>query len=79
MKNVAVTQDLPSLIDKPPGFLLEPFGWAIPIIVATLQNHPEYVSELLYLSRTRMHLIGMGLAHIHDIPDDRTTIRKSGS
>lgn len=69
MKNVAVTQDLPSATDKPPGFLLEPFGRAIPIIVATLQSNPEYVSDFLYLSRTRMHLIGMGLAHIHDIPD----------
>lgn len=68
MKTAA--QELATLasIDRPPGFLIEPFKWAIPNLMAMLRDQPEYLPDLIHLSRTRMHLVGMALAHIESMP-----------
>lgn len=59
--------------ERPPGFLLEPFKWAVPSLIAILQDWPEYLSDLVHLSRTRMHLIGTALAHIEGAPTSELT------
>jgi len=50
--------------EKPPGFLLEPFGWATVRVVAILRDEPVFLSDLLHLSRIRMHLLALALAHV---------------
>ncbi|MCS3731372.1 hypothetical protein [Bradyrhizobium betae] len=65
--NNASQLPLPS-IGKPPSFLLEPFKWAIPNVIAMLRAQPSYLTDLIHLSQARMHLIGIALAHLEAIP-----------
>lgn len=62
MKNTIIELGLSASAERPPGFLLEPFKWTIPNLIAMLRDQPEYLSDLIHLSRTRMHLIGTALA-----------------
>ncbi|SIO57571.1 hypothetical protein SAMN05443247_08574 [Bradyrhizobium erythrophlei] len=59
---------VPYSTDKPPGFLLEPFRWAIPRLIAIVRDQPGYLPDLIDLSHTRMHLIGVALAHLQTDP-----------
>ncbi|MCW2189478.1 hypothetical protein AB7M45_002248 [Bradyrhizobium elkanii] len=68
MKNTIVELDILAPSERPPGFLFEPFKWAIPNLIAMLRDQPEYLSDLVHLSRTRMHLIGTALAHVEAKP-----------
>ena len=63
MKDAALEFATLASINRPPGFLLEPFKWAIPKLISMLVHQPEYLSDLVHLSRTRMHLVGIALAH----------------
>ncbi|MBR0689875.1 hypothetical protein JQ594_28460 [Bradyrhizobium manausense] len=64
MKTFATDVAIQFPSDRPPGFLLEPFRWAIPTITTMLRDQPRYLSDLIHLSQTRMHLIGVALAHL---------------
>lgn len=68
MKNIVAETDISASFERPPGFLLEPFKWAIPNLIAMLRDQPEYLSDLIHVSRTRMHLIGLALAHVQGTP-----------
>jgi len=59
---------VPYSTDRPPGFLLEPFRWVIPRLIAILHDQPGYLPDLIHLSQTRMHLIGVALAHLQTDP-----------
>ena len=64
MTNTAQELAAPAAINRPLGFLFGPLKWAAPPIVAMLQDQPQYFSDLIHLSRARMHLIGITLAHV---------------
>lgn len=68
MKNTIVELGILASAERPPGFLLEPFKWAIPKLIAMLRDQPEYLADLIHVSRTRMHLIGTALAHVEGTP-----------
>jgi hypothetical protein len=51
----------PKRID--PGHLLMPFGWAAGAVVAMLQTDITLYPDLIGLSRRRMHLIALAVAH----------------
>lgn len=48
---------------SPPGCLLKPFDWATAEIVASLTRDPHLACDLVWLSTTRLHLIGLCLAN----------------
>jgi hypothetical protein len=68
MKNTVDEFGILASTERPPGFLLEPFKWAIPKLLVMVQNQPEYLVDLVHLSRTRMHLVGLALAHVEGMP-----------
>jgi hypothetical protein len=68
-----IEHDILASAERPPGFLLEPFKWAIPYLIAMLRDQPKYLSDLMHLSRTRMHLIGTALAHVEGTPSSELT------
>jgi hypothetical protein len=47
-----------------PGFLLTPFGWAAEPLAAMLHAEPSLLPDLFGISRPRMHLIALALAHL---------------
>src|SRR5271166_6141031 len=47
-----------------PGFLLAPFGWAAEPLAAIVHAEPSLVADLFGISRPRMHLIALALAHL---------------
>jgi hypothetical protein len=47
-----------------PGFLLAPFGWAAEPLAAMLHAEPRLLPDLFAISRPRMHLIALTLAHL---------------
>jgi hypothetical protein len=47
-----------------PGFLLAPFGWAAEPLAAMLHAEPSLLPDLFGISRPRMHLIALALAHL---------------
>jgi len=73
MKNTVAELGSLASLERPPGFLLEPFRWAAPILVAMLRDKPEHLSDLIHLSRTRMHLIGAAIAHVEGTPSSELT------
>ncbi|MEH2539166.1 hypothetical protein [Bradyrhizobium sp. AZCC 1699] len=73
MKNAVAEFGILASVERPPGFLLEPFKWAVPNLIAMLVDQPEYLSDLFHLSRTRMHLIGTALAHVEGTPGSELT------
>jgi hypothetical protein len=48
---------------RSPGYLMAPFGWAAKPLAAMLEADPSLYPALFTLSRRRMHLIGLALAH----------------
>jgi hypothetical protein len=52
-----------SAVSRPLGFLLAPFGWAKQPLVQLLQQETSLLADLIHLSRIRMHLIALALAH----------------
>ena len=48
---------------RSPGYLMAPFGWAAKPLAAMLEADPSLHSALFTLSRPRMHLIALALAH----------------
>jgi hypothetical protein len=49
---------------EPPGFLLAPFGWAAEPLAAMVQTKPSLLADLFTISRPRMHLMALALAHL---------------
>jgi hypothetical protein len=47
-----------------PGFLLAPFGWAAELLAAIVHAEPSLLPDLFGISRPRMHLIALALAHL---------------
>jgi hypothetical protein len=47
-----------------PGFLLTPFGWAAEQLAAMVHAEPSLLPDLFAISRPRMHLIALALAHL---------------
>ena len=64
MTNAGQVSVATTAIDRPPGFLLNPLKWAAQPMMALLQDQPLYLADLIHLTRTRMHLIGIALAHV---------------
>lgn len=54
-----------------PGFLFAPFGWAIDWLAAAVEAEPPLLAEIYPLSRRRMHLIALALAHLDPGVDQR--------
>ena len=50
--------------NRTPGFLLAPFGWAAEPLTAMVQAEPSLLADLFGISRPRMHLIALALAHL---------------
>ena len=50
-------------VARAPGCLLKPFGWAAPVIAASLTRDPRLACDLVWLSTTRLHLIALCLTH----------------
>jgi hypothetical protein len=48
---------------RSPGYLMAPFGWAAKPLAAILEADPSLYPALFSLSRRRMHLIALSLAH----------------
>jgi hypothetical protein len=49
---------------EPPGFLLAPFGWAAEPLAAMAHVEPTMLLGLFTISRPRMHLMALALAHL---------------
>jgi hypothetical protein len=47
-----------------PGFLLSPFGWAATPLAVIVSADPRLLVDLFGVSRERMHLIALALAHM---------------
>jgi hypothetical protein len=47
-----------------PGYLLTPFGWAATPLALIVSAHPTLLADLFGMSRQRMHLIALTLAHL---------------
>jgi hypothetical protein len=47
-----------------PGFLISPFGWAAEPLAAMVNAEPTLLADLFEISRSRMHLIALALAHL---------------
>jgi hypothetical protein len=48
---------------RSPGYLMVPFGWVAKPLGATLEGDPSLYPALFTLSRRRMHLMALALAH----------------
>jgi hypothetical protein len=65
---------------RPPGVLLQPFRWAAEPLAAMVAADHSLVLDLLRISRPRMHLIGLGLAHLNwPVPPDIVPLLVRGS
>jgi len=49
---------------RSPGYLMAPFGWAAKLLAAMLEADPSLYAAIFTLSRRRMHLIALALAHL---------------
>jgi hypothetical protein len=49
-----------------PGHLLAPFRWAAQTVATIVQLQPNLLQHLFAIDRPRMHVIGLGLAHVPD-------------
>src|SRR5438874_5315004 len=47
-----------------PGHLLDPFRWAAQAVATIVQLQPNLLQHLFAIDRPRMHVIGLGLAHV---------------
>src|SRR5260370_33133301 len=47
-----------------PGYLLTPFGWAATPLALIVSAYPALLADLFGMSRQRMHLIALALAHL---------------
>jgi len=57
-----------ALMPRLPGFLLSPFGWASEPVAAMAQAEPRFLAHLFEMSRARMHLLALALAHLESSP-----------
>jgi hypothetical protein len=58
------------IIPGPPsGFLLTPFGWAAESLAMMVSAEPSLLVDLFTISRPRMHLIALALAHLPVSPE----------
>jgi hypothetical protein len=51
-------------IGRSPGFLISPFGWAAEPLAVMVNAKPTLLADLFEMSRSRMHLIALALAHL---------------
>src|SRR5271165_4987623 len=67
----ASVHDKISGVRHAPGFLLTPFGWAAEPLAALVHAEPSLLAGLFGISRPRMHLMALGLAHLNPpLPPD---------
>jgi len=64
-----IKNELSNIARRSPGYLLAPFSWAAEPIAAVLEADPSLYPSLFTLTRERMHLIALALAHRHDEMD----------
>jgi hypothetical protein len=64
MAHVASAASLKQATTRSPGFLLSPFGWAAEPLAAMVNAEPALLADLFEMSRARMHLIALALAHL---------------
>lgn len=50
-----------------PGFLFEPLGWVMNWLKEAVQSEPDLLADIYSLTRQRVHLIGLALAHLDSI------------
>jgi hypothetical protein len=48
------------------GHLLAPFRWAAEPLTTIIQTQPNLLNQLFVIDRPRMHIVGLGLAHLSD-------------
>ena len=58
-----------AVAQRPPGYLMAPFGWAAKPLATVLDAEPSLYPVLFSLSRQRMHLIALALAHLPSEPN----------
>jgi len=46
------------------GFLFEPFGWMMKWLGGAVESDPALLTDICSITRQRMHLIGLALAHL---------------
>jgi hypothetical protein len=49
-----------------PGHIMNPFGWAAPLLIAQAGSSPELANALLRLNRSQMHLVALAFAISED-------------
>jgi hypothetical protein len=54
---------------RTPGYLMAPFRWAAMPLAAMLEADPSLYAALFTISRRRMHLIALALAHVQSGTD----------
>jgi hypothetical protein len=54
---------------RTPGYLMAPFGWAAMPLAAMFEADPTLYAALFTISRRRMHLIALALAHVQSETD----------
>jgi hypothetical protein len=62
--------------DRPlrPGFLVAPLGWLNEYLAKILASEPELLASLFELTPHRMHVLGLGVAHLEPALASRTII-----
>jgi hypothetical protein len=69
-----------SVSPRSPGFLLTPFGWAAEPLTILVDAEPRLLADLFAISRPRMHLIALALAHLDSaVPPDIGPLLLRGS
>lgn len=66
MTNVVKLRSEESVPPPPfaPGFLFERLGWIVDWLKGAIQSDPDLLTDIYSLTRQRMHLIGLALAHL---------------
>jgi hypothetical protein len=64
MTHVASAASAKQSTRRLPGFLISPFGWAAEPLAVMVNSEPSLVADLFEMSRARMHLIALALAHL---------------
>lgn len=57
-----------------PGFLMAPLGWLAECLSATIKSNAELLTAIFELDAYRMHLLGLGLAHLDAAVPSRTLL-----
>jgi hypothetical protein len=65
---------------RPPGFLLTPFGWAAEPLAAMVNAERKLLADLFEMARPRMHVIALALAHLEPpVPPEIGPLLSRGS